>query len=115
MGWNNSHLHAFTIAGEDYSDHAITSDIGADERKVSLNRFAKVGTKFSYEYDFGASWVHEIIIEEIEYPQSDDRKIICLKGSKAVICEDGFEEDYSHDTPVFNIVALNKKLQEIQV
>lgn len=114
MGWNDSHLHAFTINGKDYSDHSIT-DIGIDEKTICLNQFMKVGLKFSYEYDFGASWLHEITVEKIVFPQSDERTVICIKGSKAGIEEDFSDEDTSNSSPEFNLVELNKKLEQIQV
>lgn len=114
MGWNNSHLHAFSLNNRHYSDHKITPEIGIDERTVCINALLKIGSKLSYEYDFGAGWLHHIIVEKFEMPTSDERKVICIKGSKAVVNEDFSEDDISVPS-VFDLTTLNKKLENIQV
>jgi Plasmid pRiA4b ORF-3-like protein len=88
MGWTNSHLHSFTIQGEEYGVPMPEFDADGfaprDEKKVKLSKII-LGEKFkfSYLYDFGDSWEHEILGEkvlagdpEIEYP-------ICIKAKRA--------------------------------
>ena len=85
MGWLNSHLHSFNIHaieyGERISEWGFDDDQLRDEETVKLNKIiSKKGFKFSYLYDFGDSWEHEILVEdlleanpEIDYP-------ICIEG-----------------------------------
>lgn len=65
MGWYDEHMYAFET--EDHtildprSDHA---EYYADaERLVSIA--AEPGATFTYEYDFGDSWIHTVTLEEI--------------------------------------------------
>jgi len=64
MGWSNSHLHEFDIAGRrfgmpdpDGGDRDLT-----DEAKGKLFRLVKQGDRFGYIYDFGDNWAHRIIV-----------------------------------------------------
>lgn len=99
MGWTNSHLHQFVIDNAFYS---IPSEDDwepvIDERKYRLAEIAPTEqSKFIYEYDFGDSWEHEVMVEKIlpidpkmDYPY-------CVKGKRACPPEDvggvwGFEE-----------------------
>ena len=141
MGWTNSHLHQFIIDEKYYS---IPSEDDwepvIDERKYKISDIVKIEKrKFIYEYDFGDSWEHEVLVEKImpidpkiEYP-------ICIKGKKACPPEDvggiwGFEEfleamkDPQHpehesyiswwggqyDPDEFNLDKINKALQKIE-
>ena len=62
FGWDGDHLHAFTVAGLRYSDPLFDLEETADEEAVRLrDAFPATARKpVRYEYDFGASWVHEI-------------------------------------------------------
>jgi hypothetical protein len=62
FGWDGDHLHAFTVAGARYSDPYFDLEETADEEEVLLRDAFPVGARkpVRYEYDFGASWVHEI-------------------------------------------------------
>ena len=42
MGWDNAHLHAFNIAGREYSDpHEV--DDAADEERLTVNGVLRSG------------------------------------------------------------------------
>ena len=58
MGWDNYHLHQFTIGGIEYGQpHPDYGTEVEDERKVRLYQVApEENVKFSYEYDFGDNW-----------------------------------------------------------
>ena len=92
----NSHLFQFEV--EDYNigvpdPEDITETI--DSRGVMVSKILKkVGEEISYEYDFGDSWYHTIIVEKLEpgvyYPS-------CLAGERSVPPEncggvDGYNE-----------------------
>jgi hypothetical protein len=86
MGWTNSHLHAFEIGGEQYSEPDPTGMMETeDERKVRLSLVVAGGIKkFSYTYDFGDNWEHVIQVEKtlpaepgVRYPRCTDGKRAC--------------------------------------
>ena len=62
FGWDGDHLHAFTVAGARYSDPFFDLEETADEEAVRLRDAfpASARKPVRYEYDFGASWVHEV-------------------------------------------------------
>lgn len=75
FGWTSSHLHEFIIEGRTYSmfdnDGVLDSleELGQeafDDRKAKLQRLAYPGLSFAYEYDFGDTWMHTIVVEKIE-------------------------------------------------
>lgn len=70
MGWQNSHLHSYEIAGVLYSDQLAAEDppqvpMGA-ESALSVEEISSLTTGFGYEYDFGDSWSHEILLEDAD-------------------------------------------------
>ena len=96
MGWTNSHLHMFLIGAYRYSDPASidSSNWGdeedKDERKLTLAQVVAGGiTTFGYEYDFGDSWTHLLVVEQ-ELPADARSKAIarCLDGARACPPED---------------------------
>jgi len=92
MGWEDYHLHMFTIEGSIYGDPADDEygDLGTvDEARFKLNQVIyREGQRFSYEYDFGDSWDHTLLVEKILLPQEGVRYPICLKGKRACPPED---------------------------
>ena len=67
VGWTNSHLHEFEIAGcrygmpdPDWGDQDVI-----DEAKETLFRLVGQGDRFSYAYAFGDNWNHQITVEKI--------------------------------------------------
>lgn len=91
MGWTNSHLHQFEIAGTDYG---IPSDewpelVVVDERRVTLGTSLSVSvTDFRYEYDFGDGWEHALHVEGIEPVEEHLRYPLCIAGANACPPED---------------------------
>jgi len=68
MGWNNSHLHAFEIGDkrivmcfDDYPEGEI------DEKDVTVLQALREERRFVFEYDFGDSWEHEVVIEDLTW------------------------------------------------
>lgn len=92
MGWDDYHLHMFTIEGTIYGNPADDGygDLGTvDEARVRLNQvISREGQRFSYEYDFGDSWNHTLLVEKILPSQEGARYPICLKGKRACPPED---------------------------
>jgi len=67
MGWDNYHLHQFIIGRRYYGQpDPDYDDEVEDERDLKLFQMVrKEKSKFTYEYDFGDCWEHEILIEKI--------------------------------------------------
>jgi hypothetical protein len=102
MGWTNSHLHQFTIEGQLYG---VLDDEWIDEmQSLPDNEFtldAVLGTEvksFSYEYDFGDGWQHQVEVQMVII--ADEKRNswpMCLAGANACPPEDvgglgGYEE-----------------------
>jgi hypothetical protein len=93
MGWTNSHLHHFRVGETYYSLPFPGTDWeDADEedaRRVKLAQVApRAKAKFEYEYDFGDSWDHEILVEKILPPEPGAKYPLCIVGKGACPPED---------------------------
>lgn len=87
MGWTNSHLHLFTIRGVDYGKPVPKSDFDElelrDEQSVKLSKLiAEEGFRFSYLYDFGDDWEHEILVEKVLTAEPDASYPICIQAKR---------------------------------
>jgi hypothetical protein len=99
MGWQDYHLHEFTIAGRTYSVPDPESEFEAiDERTVRLRDFnLSPGDRIGYQYDFGDDWQHVLELEEVLASDTDDLRPHCLAGERSTPPEDvggisGYEE-----------------------
>ena len=92
MGWEDYHLHMFTLAGQIYGDPEDDEfgDLGTkNETRYKLNKLGLVEkSKFKYEYDFGDSWQHTILVEKIIPAEKGIHYPICLAGRRAFPPED---------------------------
>jgi|GEM_PF-146538 len=92
MGWEDYHLHMFTIAGQIFGDQEDDEfgDLGTkNETRYKLNKLG-LGekSKFKYEYDFGDSWEHTILVEKILPAEKGAHYPVCLTGKRACPPED---------------------------
>ena len=86
LGWENYHLYQFLLGSHQF----IESQMGVGDKPVAhrLDEFVQhEGMVLGYEYDFGDSWQHEIILEKI---LTYTRKAcpICTHGRRACPPED---------------------------
>jgi Plasmid pRiA4b ORF-3-like protein len=91
MGWTNSHLHQFTLRDRRFSDPRLDDDGELefeDERRVRLDQLVGAGQALGYEYDFGDSWEHEVLVEKILEPDSRMSYPACIAGARACPPED---------------------------
>ncbi|MHB1766321.1 MAG: plasmid pRiA4b ORF-3 family protein [Phycisphaerae bacterium] len=145
MGWDDGHLHEFTIDGTAYSgtapDGSMLEDMdGEDETEYQLGEVLREKMKFEYLYDFGDSWEHVITVEKI-IPSGDKRPVTaCTAGKLHCPLEDcgglwGYYEklkiitDKKHrehaalaqwigenfDSEAFDIQAVNKTLAAMKL
>lgn len=92
MGWWDAHLHQFAIGGTSYGMPYPDLGFGVqmeDETQFWLDQVApREGFKFTYEYDFGDSWYHDLLVERISAPTADLPHPLCLAGRRACPPED---------------------------
>jgi hypothetical protein len=107
MGWLDCHLHVFRVrdprSGAEV-EIGIPDPDGYDERPclpgwgVPLADYlTKVGDVADYEYDFGDSWEHEVVLEDVVPRTAGTKYPVCLDGARACPPEDcggipGYEE-----------------------
>ena len=90
MGWWDYHLHQFIVGqtyfGEPHPDYGFEMH---DEKRVKLDQIV-TGEKFKfrYEYDFGDSWLHNLLVEKVLPPEPDQPYPMCIKGKGACPPED---------------------------
>jgi hypothetical protein len=93
LGWTNSHLHQFNIAGIKYAaaNPEWAEDLQqVDERRVTLHNALGMDCRcFDYLYDFGDGWHHIIVLEE-QHAIDPKRSaaVQCIAGEKACPPED---------------------------
>lgn len=92
IGWTNSHLHHFEIKGRRYGDPELLQD-GFDEFECLDSTAAMVGDMmpktgkrfaFSYEYDFGDGWEHEVMFEGCPPVEKGKKYPICVEMKKGL-------------------------------
>ncbi len=94
MGWTNSHLHQF-VKNDTYYLQKMEDDWTWDEmnnvdykrRKVS-GLLKKENDAMIYEYDFGDSWEHIILLEKITENTRGQKMPVCLDGKRNCPPED---------------------------
>lgn len=80
MGWEDYHLHAFTVGGADYGPDYPELD-HRDERKTSLGDvLGEPGARMRYVYDFGDDWQHDVVVEKVLPVESGVRYPVCVTG-----------------------------------
>jgi hypothetical protein len=102
MGWEDYHLHEFTMGRRLYSipdadDDLYERKVIDERRQRLLNVLPRVGTAFRYLYDFGDSWEHDLLVEAILVPDPDKQYPCCIAGERRCPPEDvggsvGFDE-----------------------
>ena len=143
MGWTDSHLHRFLIRGEPYGvrdQDEIGFSRTIDERRYKLERVGPgENFRFTYTYDFGDGWEHDILVEDVLSPTEGVRYPVCLAGARACPPEDvggipGYEnfleatrnpEHPEHkeylewigghfDPEAFDVSAINQQLRRLK-
>ena len=90
MGWTDSHLHQFSLGRTDYGvPHPDDGGEVRDERRYKLNQLLTAPKqKLNYEYDFGDSWTHELLLEQVREPEPGVTYPRCITGKRACPPED---------------------------
>ena len=93
MGWQDCHLHDFTIQRRRYAvpdPGDFDAHETADERKARLRQVVAPRSKFVYQYDFGDCWDHVVVVEDALDGDSDVVGLVpvCIGGAGACPPED---------------------------
>ena len=101
FGWFDQHLHSFTPLGDGAGlegrgrplANPGTQDFSAEnlppEHEIRLDQVvAKVGDRLLYEYDFGDSWEHVIVVEAVSPRSESDPPARLFDGRRAGPPED---------------------------
>jgi len=158
MGWENCHHHQFVIKKTSYrsgqenghfsvdsifSELSLTRSSVHDEKDENKYRAIDLITKeksaFQYEYDFGDSWQHTIILEKIIPMENEMTYAVCLEGELACppedcgsipgyynlieILKDKEHEEYEakkdwagdYDYNYFDLRQINSELRQIKI
>ena len=89
MGWQNSHLHMFRIAGREYGPAYLDDELETlDEKQFRIGDLVKAGDLAGYEYDFGDGWEHEVAVEAGAAADAATVYPVCIAGEGACPPED---------------------------
>ena len=90
MGWTNAHLHQFIVGGVAYGEPDRECDLEVvNEKRTRLQQIVRgVRAKFVYEYDFGDSWEHDIVVEKVFALEAQTCYPRCLTGRRSCPPED---------------------------
>jgi hypothetical protein len=92
MGWTNSHLHQFVLGQTFYGQTDPEFGAGMEvlnEKRYRLRDLADgAKKKFIYEYDFGDSWEHELVVEKVLAADPNFKHPVCTGGENACPPED---------------------------
>lgn len=90
MGWSDSHLHEFEIAGENYGipdSDGWGPPVNPETRKTLIKALNGKKT-FRYVYDFGDGWDHRIKVEKKLPAGACPQVPYCIDGANACPPED---------------------------
>jgi hypothetical protein len=90
MGWTNSHLHGFRLpSSQKGARHRLAPMENADEKATRLGELLRRPRDWLvYDYDFGDSWEHEVLLEDIRPGPPSTRLPMVLAGRGACPPED---------------------------
>lgn len=84
MGWRDCHLHSFEIDALQYGEPDPDGELALrDGLDVRLDAVLGKGSRFTYTYDFGDWWEHDLVVEDALTADLDERYPVCLDGGRA--------------------------------
>lgn len=88
MGWDDGHMHEFRAGGISYGVPSPHDDVRNEDSACLADILPSKGSRLTYEYDFGDSWVHELLVEKIVAAEPGATYPVCLAGKRACPPED---------------------------
>ena len=85
MPWHGMHLYEFRIDGNFFGQlDPDSEDVLINEKMIPLGKVVKsAGKRFTYVYDFGDDWQHEVLVEKILPAEKGVRYPVCTAGMRA--------------------------------
>src|SRR5487761_1050133 len=112
FGWDGDHLHTFQVGRRAYSDPSFPLEDAADEDGMRVRDACRPGVKVGYEYDFGASWQHEITSQKAFRLDPDQSYPVCVAYQGDSPVEYPSEENPQEPEP-FSLTGVNRKLAKL--
>ena len=91
MGWSDRHLHQFFHRGTYYGTPNREFDMlpTISERRTRVAELLqRAKDRLVYEYDFGDSWAHDVVLERVSQPEPGVRYSRVTAGKRACPPED---------------------------
>jgi hypothetical protein len=80
MGWQQAHLYEYIIGHAHFADKHSTH--------MKLGSAVTAGRSFTYRYDFGDDWQHDVVVERVLPAEVGVLYPVCLAGDGACPPED---------------------------
>ena len=93
FGWEDCHMHEFEIGSArfgrpDFDEGPFGESGVLDERKTKLAAVLGSHRTFTYWYDFGDDWFHDVVVEEREPMTGGEPRAELVAGDRACPPED---------------------------
>jgi hypothetical protein len=118
MGWEDEHLHQFTIRKGSYGiSYEGGIEFGQNPKKILLGDFDfYMNEKFKYEYNFHVPWEHEIRIEKRLPLELKKKYPLCMGGKNVGPPEtcysmEEFIEFIRSNSPARILIEMGKTLK----
>lgn len=128
FGWNDSHLHRFSLGGKPFADESQlflcpfdveeNEDEGIPDHLVRLDEVLQdTGDTLAYVYDYGDYWELTLRLEQVRPATEDAPLAVCVDGQRAAPPEDSGGSAHVDalaklldDPAFFDIQATNRGL-----
>jgi hypothetical protein len=112
FGWDDDHLHTFTVGRRHYADpfHRLEETASEDSKRLH-QALPQPKATMSYTYDLGATWRHQIVLEKILDEHSLPHPE-CLTGQGDNPIE-YYDPDDPEDPVPFDVTAINEVLTKL--
>lgn len=114
FGWDNDHLHVFTVGHRQYADPFHDLEETIPEYAMRLHQaLPRPKATISQTYDLGACWQHEIMLEKVlnDHPL---QRVECVAGEGGDPIE-YYDPDDPEEPAPFDLAAINERLRKVAV
>ena len=91
MGWAGGHLHQFRAGSVTFGTTSVESfgpPVVSERRASVAEALPGVGSRLTYDYDFGDGWEHTVVVEKVLDPAPGQKYPVCLAGQRRCPPED---------------------------